>query len=165
MKTLKIITLSITLLISATNLVSAQKSNYTKIKSYLEKEEIKFRTTENNNFSVTFDMGKERSQSVYIMSEPDIYDGIEMLEVVSASFSIENKSQLTDQQLIDLLTENSILKIGFWHLSRISEDFVFLYSIKLPFNSLNRSDLVKFLILAAEVADDKEQELSEDDKF
>lgn len=88
------------------------KTGDARIKTLLDKLNLKYKVTDQGNFRLVFKIGDKRSQLVFINSETSKYDDIEVREVWSPAY--ECKGLIPEKTANYLLEESDKYKIGGW---------------------------------------------------
>jgi hypothetical protein len=139
--------------------VQAQDEAFLKL---LDSSGLSYTKTKSGNYSVTYDLGNDRSQVVYMMGKTDTVDGMVLREIWSNAGYLGKTPD--NQTLIDLLTGGGQESIGAWILENTDDgDYLAYYSAKLPDN-LSAADLKSVLEYVANVADTKEAQMSDKDE-
>lgn len=135
-----------------------------RVKAHLDKLGWKYSTTSTGTFKVVFDMGNDRTQLVLIRSKTNIYEGMEIREIVSNAAKKDDKFAFTQSTLFMLLEKNGTYKLGGWQIDGGEPPYVVQFGIRISANS-TQSVLVDAINLAAKMADQMEQQLTEADDF
>jgi hypothetical protein len=135
-----------------------------RIKTKLDALGIKYSITEQGAFKVIFEMGKNRTQLVVIKSNTHEYGGMEIREISSVAAGCQIRSEFSQENLFYLLEKNETYKLGAWQIHGGSAPFLLEYSLRISANAA-QSVLDDLIRLAAKVADDMEQALTDEDKY
>ena len=100
-----------------------------RVKTALESEGIKFAISNTGNFRMTFNVGDDRTQLVFVDSKTEFKGDFETREIWS--FAYQGPS-LDESQIESLLIENGKFKVGGWRLlSSQGKDHI-LFTIRVP---------------------------------
>jgi hypothetical protein len=123
-----------------------------KIKKLLKKADIKYTLTTKGNYKVVFDLDNGRTQLVIINSR--LYDlkGLEVREIWSTVYKLEEKSDIKCEELFELMADNATNKIGALQIDDIEGTDVLNFAARVP-EDLDAKELVYLLELIASVAD------------
>jgi hypothetical protein len=135
-----------------------------RIKSKLIALGLKYEISDLGNFKVVFEMGDDRTQLVLINSSTNEYGGMEIREITSVAAIAKDKSYFSQKTLYKLLDDNDKWKLGAWQISGDTDNYMLQFSVKISANS-TQSVLEEILKLAATIADTKEKELTENDRY
>lgn len=141
------------------------EANYdNRIKTKLEALGIKYTITDQGAFKIIFDMGNNRTQLVVIKSNTHEYGGMEIREVSSVAAVAEIRSEFSQENLFYLLEKNETYKLGAWQIHGGKAPYLLEYSLRISANA-TQSVLNEIIRLAAKVADEMEQALTDEDKY
>jgi hypothetical protein len=123
---------------------------------------IKYTVNSSGNLVVTYGVGEDRSQTVYVMSKTDKYSEVEIREIWSNAGSFEAEPEA--EGLADLMTESGKNKIGCWALEKQEDGkYLLFYSIKFPAEVPDEAYRM-MLEFASSVTDARELELFQVDE-
>lgn len=125
-----------------------------RVESLLTRLGLQFSANSAGNAEVVYDEEKGRSQTVYIMSGTESYNGIEIREIWSnaGSFEAEPDAAL----LVELLVDSGKNKIGAWSLEEDdSGGYLLYYSMRFPADTSDEAYRM-MLEFASSVADQAE---------
>jgi hypothetical protein len=163
--TIKAIFVLLFLTVSLNTLAQLGESNYDyRIKSQLENLGIKFQITDTGNFKLIFDMGKGRTQMVIINSNTYEYGGMEIREITSIAAIVDSKNEFNQSNLLSLLELNETYKLGAWQINGGTSPYILQYALRISANS-TQSVLNDLIRLAARIADEMEQKLTNEDEY
>lgn len=153
---MKIIPLAALLILSSMAAsATAKTGSDPSVAARLDAQGIKYVIDDDGDYKLTYSYSKEnRSQLVFVSSGTEEVAGIQVREIYSPAARVE-KDSIKGSRAFQLLEESSTQKLGSWE---VSGDVLF-FAIKLP-EPISAEQLVKATNIAAEVADDKEIELS-----
>ena len=155
--------LVIALAVIASGVVGAQAGTKddSEITAQLDRLGLKYTVTKSGNYSITYDLDAGRSQIVYIMGSTEKVDDTVIRELWSRAGTFDGVP--TADQMQNLLEESGSKKIGFWALEESdSGGYTVYFSVKVP-TYLKDADLSSLLEYTANIADQKEQELFNQD--
>jgi len=133
-----------------------------RVTSLLDRLGLHYKLTDSGNYSITFDVESGRSQVAYIMAKTETYKGLEIREIWSRAGTFED---LPESDVMQKLLEDSAgEKIGFWSIEEADNGgWTVYFSVKVPVY-LKDADLKSLLELTANVGDEKEAELFNQDE-
>jgi hypothetical protein len=141
---------------------AAAKQADPRVVSALDRLGLHYTVNSSGNVAVTYDEDKGRSQSVFIMSATDSYNGIEIREIWSNAGTFDAKP--APDVLVDLMTESGKNKIGSWALEETDAGkYLLFYTIKFPADASDEAYQM-MLEFAASVADERELALFNSDE-
>jgi hypothetical protein len=150
--------------LAAAAAVSAQSSSTgdPRVVAQLDRLGIRYKAMDSGNYSITFDVESGRSQVAYIMAKTETYKGLEIREIWSRAGTFED---LPESDVMQKLLEDSAgEKIGFWSIEEADNGgWTVYFSVKVPVY-LKDADLKSLLELTANVGDEKEAELFNQDE-
>ncbi len=127
----------------------------------LDRLGLHYTKTKAGNYSITYDLDGGRSQTVYIMGTTEKVDNTEIRELWSRAGTFD--SVPTAEAMQNLLEESGTKKIGFWSIEETDKGgYTVYFSVKVP-AYLQDSDLASLLEYTANIADQKEEELFNND--
>lgn len=134
--------------------LAAQNKPDSRVGTMLDKVGQEYKTTKSGNYSVELDESDGRTQMVYIGSQTEKYQGVEIREIWSNAGTFpEEPDQST---MLDLMMESNSNKIGCWALEEQDDGgYLLYYTIKLPV-SHTANDLKMMLGFVADIADARE---------
>ena len=119
----------------------------------LKAQSIKFEVDKDGDFKVTYNYKKEgRTQLVFVSGKTEIVGGVPVREVFAPAAKAD---ALDGEKALELLRSSRRAKLGSWE---IGGDYLY-FVIKLP-DTATAKQLEAALDVAAEVADDKDLELT-----
>jgi hypothetical protein len=133
-----------------------------RVAAQLDRLGLHYKLTDSGNYSITFDVESGRSQVAYIMAKTETYKGLEIREIWSRAGTFED---LPESDVMQKLLEDSAgEKIGFWSIEEADNGgWTVYFSVKVPVY-LKDADLKSLLELTANVGDEKEAELFNQDE-
>ncbi len=133
-----------------------------RVAALLDRLGLHYKLTDSGNYSITFDVGSGRSQVAYIMGKTETYKGLEIREIWSRAGTFE---ELPESDVMQKLLEDSAgEKIGFWSIEEADNGgWTVYFSVKVPVY-LKDADVRSLLELTANVGDEKEAELFNQDE-
>jgi|GEM_PF-1494532 len=135
--------------------VPEAKKGDPRVGAVLDRLGVKYTVNPSGNYSVTYDLDGGRSQTVYIMSETDTYNGVEIREIWSNAGDLD--SEPAADQLVDLMTESGKNKVGCWALEAQDDGkYLLFYTIKFPADAGDAAYRA-MLEFASSVADEREE--------
>ena len=155
--------LAILVLVAATGTAGAQdaKKGDPGLSAQLDRLGLKYTLTKAGNYSITYDLDDGRSQVAYVMGSTETVDNVEVRELWSRAGKFTGVP--TEDQMQNLLEESGTKKIGFWALEEADDGgYTVYFSVKVP-TYLKDDDLSSLLEYTANVADQKEEELFQQD--
>lgn len=125
------------------------------VEARLKARDVPYEVDADGDFKIVYSYEKEgRSQMVFVAGTPESIDDMKIREIYSAAGKVDEDG-IDGATALKLLGESQTKKIGGWELA----GNVLLYVIKVP-DSIDAAGLETFIKIAAELADDKEIELS-----
>lgn len=134
-----------------------------RIKSQLDSMEYKYTISKTGDFKLICRIGDERTQVVFINSEIQTYQGIEIREIF-APMAVLQAKDMTVAFLKKLLEENYNKKMGAWQMISGNESSLITFTVKAD-AYCSSEVLNKIIWLVAQTADELEKEVSADDNF
>lgn len=134
-----------------------------RIKRQLDDLGLKYSITDRGDFKLLFDMGNRRTQMVVVNSNTYQYGGMEIRELLSIAAVTDTKSAFNQYNLFTLLEKNDTYKLGAWQIDGGTSPYVLEFALRISANSA-QSVLTDLVHLAATVADEMEEILTEEDK-
>lgn len=123
------------------------------VRQRLEAQSIKYAVDKDGDFKITYNYKKEgRTQLVFVSGRTETVGGVPVREVFAPAAKVD---AINDAQAMELLRSSRRAKLGSWE---IGGDYLY-FVIKLP-DTVTAQQLEAALDVAAEVADDKELELT-----
>jgi hypothetical protein len=148
-------------LASAAAFGQASTKNKTPTAQQLDRLGLHYTTTSSGNYSLTFDLDGGRQQVVYVMGKTSSAGKAQFREIWSRAGTLNELPE--QEELHTLLDESGAQEVGFWAIEDASDGgYNLYYSVKVPLY-LTDADLGELLTYTAQTADDKEQELFDDD--
>lgn len=134
-----------------------------RVKSILEELEIEYEITDDNDFKIVLPVGDERTQAVFINSNTEFYDEMEIREVWALGYECEGP---IPEEVANLLLSNSLdQKIGAWQSYSGGSKTRAMFAVKLSANAGTKS-LLSVIAAVLTNTDKIEEQLSGDaDKF
>jgi hypothetical protein len=153
-------------LAAAPLLSSAQQAEYdASVKKTLDKADLKYEIDEDGDFKMVIGLGEGRTQLVFVYSSVLTYDGVNVRTIMSPLKVADNREELSEDLLYQLLVENGENKIGSWEIIEAPDGkLMFQYVVKVP-TDLNADDLRSMIGLAAVAADQIENKISTEDTY
>jgi len=153
-------------LAAAPLLSSAQQAEYdASVKKTLDKADLKYEIDEDGDFKMVIGLEEGRTQLVFVYSSVLTYDGVNVRTIMSPLKVADNREELSEDLLYQLLVENGENKIGSWEIIEAPDGkLMFQYVVKVP-TDLNADDLRSMIGLAAVAADQIENKISTEDTY
>ena len=153
-------------LAAAPLLSSAQQAEYdASVKKTLDKADLKYEIDEDGDFKMVIGLEEGRTQLVFVYSSVLTYDGVNVRTIMSPLKVADNREELSEDLLYQLLVENGENKIGSWEIIEAPDGkLMFQYVVKVP-TDLNADDLRSLIGLAAVAADQIENKISTEDTY
>jgi hypothetical protein len=158
------IILSISLAAYPSHAQLGEASHDQRVKTQLDKLGINYSITEHGDFKVIFEMDNDRTQMVFIESNTNKYEGMEIREVKSIAAIKNRKSEYTQPLLLSLLELNQTYKLGAWQIHGGEEPYILQFAIRLSANA-TQTVLDDSIRLAAYIADEMEKEITNQDDY
>jgi hypothetical protein len=149
------------LALAAAAALAAEGKPDARVSKLLGRLHIDYSTTDTGNFSIDYDLGSGRKQTVYIMSETETYGSLEIREIWTNAGNLDSEPSSDD--LMQLLQDNNDEKIGAWSLESSDDGGPLAYfSVKVPtyLKDKDFSDMIQFV---AQVGDAMERKLFDAD--
>lgn len=125
------------------------------VEARLKARDIPYELGTDGDYKITYSYDKEgRSQQVFISGTVETVDAMKIREIYAAAGKVDEDG-INGAMALKLLAESQTKKIGSWEL----DGNILFYVIKLP-DSVDAAGLESAIKIAAELADDKEIELS-----
>ncbi len=125
------------------------------IEARLKARDITYEVDADGDYKVTYSYDKEeRSQMVFVAATIESVGDLKVREVYAAAGKVD-EDRIDGAMALKLMEESQTKKIGSWELS----GNVLLYVIKVP-DGIDAEGLEAVMKIAAELADNKEMELS-----
>jgi hypothetical protein len=132
----------------------ADKTSDPRVDETLARLGLQYTVNASGNAVVAYDEDKGRSQTAFIMSTTDKYNGIEIREIWSNAGTFDAKPDA--ETLADLMIESGKNKIGAWALEETDGGkYLLFYTIKFPADSSDEAYRM-MLEFASSVADERE---------
>ena len=123
------------------------------VKAQLDAEKIKYEVDSDGDYKVTFDLGNERTQLVWIRSAVESYGSLKVREIWSPGY--KHDGELSAKMANRLLAHSHDVKLGGWTKQKAFVMFV----VKIPANATAKQ-LRDAAEAAADAADEIEQEFT-----
>lgn len=137
----------------ATSAVQAAAPGDPAVKRRLDAQKIRYEVDKDGDFKITYRYKKEgRTQLVFVSGKTETVGGVAVREVFAPAAKAD---ALDGDKALELLRTSRRAKLGSWE---IGGDYLY-FVIKLP-DTVSAKQLEAALDVAAEVADDKELELT-----
>lgn len=133
-----------------------------KIKSLLDKAQLKYEIDSDKDFKLLFDTGGERSQVVFINSNTEELGGQTIVEIWSPAY---RQSDISNEVLARILADGSRRKVGAWEIIQVGSNIVAVFKVKVPLSSLSPVFLRSLCGAVASTADELEEIISSGDSF
>lgn len=131
------------------------------ISQQLDRLGLHYTVTNSGNYSITYDLDGGRSQTAYIMGKTQKVGSTEIRELWSRAGTMD--AIPSEEEMQKLLEESGTATVGFWSIEEADDGgYTVYFSVKVPVY-LNDSDLSALLEYTANTADQKEDELFNDD--
>lgn len=122
----------------------------------LDKAGIDYSIDDDGDYKIILDVGDGRTQLLYVISNTNQVDNMEIREVWS--FSVIKEDGLTYEELDRMLRENARLKLGCWQVVTNSGKDVALFCVQMDANS-NSETLGNIVRYVASKADALEKDI------
>ena len=127
------------------------------VEARLKARDIPYEVDIDGDYKITYSYEKEgRSQLVFVSGTLETIGDMKIREIYAAAGKVDT-DHIDGAMALKLMADSSMKKIGAWELSGNT----LLYMIKLP-DSIDAAGLEAAIKTAADLADDKEIELSGD---
>jgi len=125
---------------------------------------IKYTTNSSGNYIVSYQMenNPDRSHGVFVVSETQVYRGIEMREMWSVAAVLP--SYPNEDIIRAMMSQNSTIKLGAWAIEASDEEVWIIYTIKVPADQPAK-DIANMIYFVAEICDEWEEEYIGDDIY
>ena len=141
--------------LAATAFAPPSQAKDASVEARLDARGIKYDIDKDGDYTITISYDKDgRSQLVFVSGTVETVAGLVIREVYASAGKVKEDG-IDGTKALKLLAESFEKKVGGWELSGNT----LLYVIKLP-DSIDASGLESAIKIAAEIADDKEIELS-----
>lgn len=138
-------------------LVAAPALADASVAARLDARGVRYVVDEDGDYKVTYDYAEEgRTQLVFVSGRTESIGGFRVREVFAPAGRVD-RDRIGGARALELLEESRRQKIGAWEVA----GDVLYYVIKLP-DSVDGAQLEAAMDIVAEIADDKEIELSGD---
>ena len=135
--------------------VTAAQATDASVEKRLKARDIPYEVDADGDYKITYSYEAEgRSQLVFVSSALESIDGMQVREIYAAAGKVDEDG-IDGAMALKLLAESQDKKIGSWELA----GSILIYVIKLP-DSIDAAGLEAVIKIVAQVADDKEIELS-----
>lgn len=131
-----------------------------RVEKVLERTGWKYEIDSDGDFRLHFRFSDGRTQVVFVRSKTVDIDGLEVREIWSPG--IRATGSLDERTAIDLLRENSRIKIGAWRLANSREGCIAIFAVQIG-AEIDRETLMTVARAAGVVADNKEKAATERD--
>jgi hypothetical protein len=140
----------------------ADKKADPRVEATLTRLGLHYTVNSSGNAVVSFDEAKSRSQSVFIMSKTDTYNGVEIREIWSNAGTFNTMPDA--DSLVDLMSESGKNKIGSWALEETDAGtYLLFYTIKFPADASD--DAYRMMLeFASSITDERELALFDTDE-
>jgi hypothetical protein len=147
---------------SASVMAQSGKKGDPALTAQLDRLGLHYTITSSGNYSITYDLDGGRTQIAYIMGKTDSVGDTAVRELWSRAGTFDDVPSTDDMQ--GLLEDSGSRSIGFWALEEADNGGYNLYfSVKVPVY-LKDADLARLLDYTASAADQKEEELFNQDE-
>jgi hypothetical protein len=133
-----------------------------RVERLLQKLDWKYTIDSSRDFKLQFNVSEDRSQVVFVQSTTHDIDNIELREIWSPAIKVS--ADQCSKLAMDLLHENSKVKLGSWQLVRIGDSCVAIFCVKVGADC-DEKTLRTAIRVVLKTADDKEKELADADTF
>lgn len=128
-----------------------------RVKALLDDIGFEYEITDAGDFKIIVALEDERTQAVYVKSETEFYDEMEVREVWSIGYLSEGN---ISEEIANMLLQNSFdQKIGAWQVLRDDDNSLAIFAVKLSANA-NGKSLRSAIIAAVQSADAVELKLT-----
>ncbi len=147
---------------------AAAGSHDERIKKLLDEAELKYDIDEDGDFKLLFEYDDGRSQIVFINSQTESYQGMEIREIWAVGYvtpeSTEGNEKVPSDVCENLIRANAKLKLGAWQVQTMGEKEVGVFRAMITAEA-SRDVVVDTLRLVGISADEKEAELLKNDEL
>lgn len=128
-----------------------------RIEDMLTRLGVKYTVNDSGNVAVSYGEDGDRSQTVYIMSETEKDNDVEIREIWSNAGTFSSAPD--SDALVQLMLDNGSNKIGSWALEKADDGgYLLYYSMRFP-SDVSDKAYQMMLELASSVADETEASL------
>ena len=143
------------LALAATLAATSAHAADTSVDARLKARNVPFVVDSDGDYKITYSYEKEgRTQNVFVSGKPESIGDLTIREIYAAAGKVDEDG-IDGAMALKLLEDSQSKKLGSWELA----GNILIYVIKLPDNA-DAASLEAAIKIAAEVADDKEIELS-----
>lgn len=128
------------------------------IKRHLEAKATPYEVDDDNDYSILVDMGDGRTQQVYVISDTNRVDGINVREVWSTGYQALEKGMIPAKVANRLLEHSHEVILGSW----VKQDDYAVFVIKIPADA-SADQLDSAIDSAASTADELEKKFTGDE--
>ncbi len=133
-----------------------------RIERQLNNMNLQFEVTSAGNFKLLFELDSSRTQIVFINSATKKIKDAEVREISSPARLLSNASEMSNEQLWMIMTENFNSVLGAWQMEPSTDGWALHFTVKVP-ALMPENRLMMYMIHVATVADQMEKRFSEDD--
>ena len=134
-----------------------------RVKAILDELEVEYELTEDGDFKIVLPFGDDRTQAIFINSNTEFYDEMEVREVWSLGYECEGP---IPEDVANILLINSLeQKIGAWQAYATERKSRAMFAVKMSANA-NAESMRSIIIAVLSNTDTIEEQLSgKADKF
>ena len=163
MKTLCVTVATVILLSCSTAKLSAQfgdskPEHDDRVKQLLDKTELKYEIDKDGDFKLLFEFEDGRSQIVFVNSNTETYQGLEIREVWAVGYQPAEGDKVDAAVSEHLIRANAQLKLGAWQVQKLGDQEVGVFRAMISAES-GKDVLVDTMRLVGVTSDEKESEL------
>jgi hypothetical protein len=149
--------LSFLLPLSVFGQVGAKKPSDPRVETLLKQAGLKYTIDKGGDFRLTYDVGEDRTQLVFILSKTQQLGTLEIRQVWSVAYSSESSFSSEIANL--LLEKNSTVKLGSWQKIKMGDKYVAIFSAQVAAET-DAAALKQVLEAVTATADDVEEDLT-----
>jgi len=130
-----------------------------RVRERLEQTDLKFEIDEDGDFKLLFEYDDDRSQIVFINSETETYEDLEIREIWAVGYvPDEENGKVPADVSANLIRANSQIKMGAWQVQKLGDKEVGVFRATISANA-DKETILDTLRLVGISADEKEAEL------
>lgn len=168
MKSFSLIITSAFILVAITNASGVAQENAAaeavaehdaRVRERLEQTDLKFEIDEDGDFKLLFEYDDDRSQIVFINSQTETYEDLEIREIWAVGYvPDEEDGKVPADVSANLIRANSQIKMGAWQVQKLGDKEVGVFRATISANA-DKETILDTLRLVGISADEKEAEL------
>ena len=133
-----------------------------RVGALLDEAQTRYEVDGDGDYVLGFRLPNGRTQRIWINSNTERYDAMEIREVWSPAYLVE--SELSGAVAQQLLRQNANVKLGAWHVADMFGTQAAIFSVKVPADA-DGATLMTVLEAVTMTADLMDLELNGDDDF